>query len=182
MDKKKIIIRIARAVVFALVMCAVSVGLFYLYETGLPKIISALEEKGKMDNTIEGVTHLLPMFNIAGLIIVLSLMYKPVRASLKEVQTEKGLIMLITAVFTYAVILPYVIRESQGCFDPLPEGVEDVKSLFERTASWFVVQVIPYMIVITYHFVRSSAKQVVIAQNEDAPIDVKEEAGEQNEE
>ena len=45
MDKKKIIIRIARVVVFALVMCAVSVGLFYLYETGLPKIISALEEK-----------------------------------------------------------------------------------------------------------------------------------------
>ena len=182
MDKKKIIIRIARVLAFSLVICAVSVGLFYLYSTGLPKIMSALEKKGNMDNTIEGVTHLLPMFNIAGLIIALVLMYKPVRASLKEVQTEKGWIMLIAAVFTYAVILSYVIKQSEGCFDPLPEGVEDVKSLLERTASWFVVQVIPFMIVITYHFVRASAKQTVAPQVEAEPIAVNEETGEQNEE
>ena len=158
MDKKKIVFMILRIVAFSLVMCAVAVGLFYLYLKELPEIIAALEEKGKMANTIEGVTHILPMLNIAGLIVALVLLYKPVKSPAYQVQKEKGYIMFIVAAFTYAVILPYVIRESRGCFDPLPEGVEDVKSILEITASWFVVQVIPFMIVLTYHFIRAGKK------------------------
>jgi cbb3-type cytochrome oxidase subunit 3 len=180
MDKKKIIIKIARVVAFSLVMCAVAVGLFYLYFKEMPEIIAALEEKGKMENTIEAVTHILPMLNIAGLIIALTLLYSPVRSS--SVQDEKGWIMLIVAAFTYGVILPYVLKQSEGCFDPLPEGVEDVKSMLEITASWFVVQVIPFMIAMTYHFIRAGKKEEVqstpvIENDEHAQI-----AEEQNEE
>ena len=157
-SKKRILIKIARIVAFSVVMCAVMVGLFYLYYTGVPKIIAELEEKGKMENTITAMEYLSPMFNVAGLIVALVLIYKLVKAPVHEIQREKGIIMLIVAVFTYGVILPYVLKESAGCFLPVPEGEEDVVSLLETTASWFVVQLIPFMITITYHFMRASRK------------------------
>jgi len=73
-------------------------------------------------------------------------------------QSEKGFVMLVCAAFTYGVILPYVIKQSWGCFAPVPDGVEDVKSIFENTVSWFVVQSIPFMITISYHFLRAGRK------------------------
>jgi hypothetical protein len=171
-----------RIVAFSLVMCAVAVGLFYLYLKELPEIIAALEEKGKMENTIEGVTHILPMLNVAGLIVALVLLYKPVKnVPSCQVQKEKGWIVLIVAAFTYAVILPYVINESRGCFDPLPEDVEDVKSMLEITASWFVVQVIPFMIALTYHFIRAGKKDEP-DQPAEQPVETADIAEEQNEE
>lgn len=154
-SKKSILIKIARIVAFSIVMCAVMTGLFYLYSKGVPKALAALEEKGKMSNTIWVVEHFTPMLTIAGLIIALVLIYKLVKAPVNEVQSEKGWIMLLVALFTYGVILPYVIKASWGCFLPVPEGEEDIKSLLEHTASWFVIQIIPFMITVTYHFVRA---------------------------
>ena len=169
--KKRILIKITRIVSFSLVMCAVMTGLFYLYYTGVPKIIAELEKKGKMENTITAVEKLTPMLNIAGLIIVLVLIYKLVKAPMDQIQSEKGWIMLVVTVFTYAVILPYVLKQSEGCFLPVPEGEEDVKSLLEITASWFVVQIIPLMITTMYHFVRAGKK---IEEKTDAAVEVAE--------
>lgn len=166
MEKKKIWIRLARIFAFSIVMCAVSVGLFYLYATEVPEILVKLEEKGNMKNTIEAVKHLVPMLNIAGLIIALTLIYKFVKAKDSDVQGEKGCIMLIVALFTYLVILPYVLRVSEGCFDPLPEGEENVMSMLENTASWFVTQILPFLIVVTYHFVRAGKKEEAVAASE----------------
>ena len=148
-------------------MCAVMTGLFYLYYTGIPKIIAELEEKGKMDNTITAVEYLSPMFNVAGLIIALVLIYKLVKAPVSELQSEKGWIMLIVAVFTYGVILPYVIKESAGCFLPVPEGEEDVVSVLEMSITWFSVQLIPLVITLGYHIVRASSEAKELCKNEE---------------
>ena len=187
MEKKRILIRLARIFAFSIVMCAVSVGLFYLYATEVPEILVKLEEKGNMKNTIEAVKHLVPMLNIAGLIIALTLIYKFVKAKDSDVQGEKGCIMLIVALFTYLIIWPYVIKVSEGCFDPLPEGEENVMSMLENTASWFATQILPFLIVTMYHFVRAGKKQEEAAREaiqhakETEPADA-EKTEEQNEE
>lgn len=184
-SKKSILIKIARIAAFSLVMCGVMTALFYLYSKGVPKALAALEEKGKMENTIWAVEYFTPMLTIAGLIIALVLIYKLVKAPANEVQSEKGWIMLVVAVFTYGVILPYVLKESVGCFLPVPEGEEDVKSLLEHTASWFVIQIIPFMITVTYHFVRAGRKHeddAAVSAQIEQPVSDMPKTEEQNEE
>ncbi len=140
----------------SIAICAVTAGVFYTYSELIPKTLDALTEKGKMENTIWVVQNFVPMLTIGIIITALGIIYRCIKLPNSKKQSEKGIIMLITMLFTYGVILPYVMSRSIGCFDPVPEGVEDVKSLLENTASWFVIQIIPFMIVTSYHFVRAS--------------------------
>ncbi|MBQ4090937.1 MAG: hypothetical protein IJC64_01330 [Clostridia bacterium] len=154
-NKKAIIFKILRILVISVIMCAVTVAVFHAYSDFLPRALADLEEEGKMENTIWVVEHFVPMLSIAVLIAALGIIYRVIKIGYSDMQNEKGFIMLVVAVFTYAVILPYVLDKSAGCFLPVPEGEEDVLSLLEVTASWFVIQIIPFMICISYHFVRS---------------------------
>ena len=157
-DKKAIIFKILRILVISVIMCALTVAVFHAYSKFLPKTLDDLNEEGNMTNTIWVVEHFVPMLSIGVLIAALCIIYKVVRVGYSDMQSEKGTIMLIVAVFTYAVILPYVLERSVGCFLPVPEGEEDVLSLLEITASWFVVQIIPFMICVSYHFIRAKRK------------------------
>ena len=163
-SKKNLLIGIIRGVLAAIAMCGAMTATYYGYYKILPKILEKLEENGKMDNMTELVKHGLPMLTVVILIALLCIIYSFFKnAPVRQIQMEKGFIMLAVAVFTYGVILPYAITHSKGCFDPLPEGVEDVKSMLEITATWFVVQIIPLLITISYHFVRATAKDDVKA-------------------
>ncbi len=166
MDKKSIIFKILRIVIISIVMCAVVCAIFYAYSKLSQKALEALEEKGNMQNTIWVVENFIPIITIVGIIAALCAIYKLIKIPTLQIQSEKGWIMLIVALFTYGVILPYVINQSRGCFDPVPEGEEDVLSLLEKTVSWFVMAIIPFMISISYHFVKAGKKDNICAKED----------------
>ena len=161
MKVKAVIFSILRILVVSVLMCAVLTGIFYLYSRFIPEALDSLHEEGNMDNTIWAVEYFTPMLTILIVVAALYLVYKPMRRiPISLVQTEKGYIWLVIAVFTYAVILPYVLNRSIGCFDPVPEGEQNVLSLLEKTATWFIIQIIPLMLAVAYHFTRAKAKDV----------------------
>ena len=158
---------ILRILLISVVTCAAAVAIFYLYSTGVPKIINELTIKGKMENTIWVVENFIPMICILGLVAVLCIIYRIIKVESWQMHTEKGWIMLICAAFTYGVILPYVINASGSFFAPEAEDAVEVATLLENTASWFVIQIIPFMLILSYHFTMA-AKKVSASDGESA--------------
>jgi len=76
MDKKALIFKIIRIFTVSVVLCAVAAVIFQVYAEQVPKALAALEEKGKMENTIWVVQHFTPMVCISGLIAVLYVIYR----------------------------------------------------------------------------------------------------------
>jgi hypothetical protein len=86
-------------------------------------------------------------------------------------QREKAYICLFVALFTFFIMLPYVIAMSGGFViektvqNELGDD-ETVKTLLGNTATWFAAQIIPFAIIISYHFIRISSEKKELLANE----------------
>lgn len=150
-----------KVIVCAVALCIIMAILLYMYNALVPSKIAELEEKGKMDNVvwiIQYGSHLPPVVLIA---VLLSVFYRN-KNEYVRIYTQRNMAKISggVAVFTYVVMLPYVIFMSKS------EADGDAVTLIDRTITWFAAQIIPFMILIAYHSVRASTEAKELYENE----------------
>jgi succinate dehydrogenase/fumarate reductase cytochrome b subunit len=139
-------------------LCLLSILIMHLYADKVPEIIEKVNEKGSMANVIwviERITIVAPVIFLA---VALSIFYCNKEKYLPvNTQKEKFYISLFTALFVYGVMLPYVYFSSKGMAEALAE--EGLETLWQLTYKWFFVQIIPFMIMISYHAIRADSEE-----------------------
>ncbi|MBQ8408277.1 MAG: hypothetical protein IJY39_05375 [Clostridia bacterium] len=151
-----------------MVLCVASIILLYLYANQLQEFIVKLNELGenKIPNVIWVINHLSVALPVIVLAVILTAFYSKKEAYVPVTsQKEQFYISLFTALFTYGVMLTYVLIKSKNGEVPEGEEIEEVKSLWDITYKWFFVQVIPFVIMISYHAVRADSESKELAEN-----------------
>lgn len=157
---------IYKMVICIAVLCIVMSVMLAVYNSSVPDTIAKLEEKGKVENVIWLVRYgscLPPVIIIA---IILTCFYS-FGSSYTPVVTQKhkAIIVGVTFAFTYVVLVGYALLSSPGWNLPETDG-EEVKTMIETTAGWFLAQVVPFMILLSYHLVRMSSEKKELEANE----------------
>lgn len=154
-----------RVIVCSIVVCIVLGFLLYMFHNALPDVIDKLEEEGKMENFIEILkynSHIPPVIILVGVIALFYAgkdKYIPVGT-----QKEKLIVSSVAAAFTYFVMLPYVMIISR---DAAAFGGSAIDTVLDGTVTWFAAQIIPFIILISYHAIRMSSEKKELEQNED---------------
>ena len=164
LKKKKIYwVRLLLCAVFVCVILAV---LFYLHSGKVAEIISGFSEKDE-PNLIWFFEHVslgCPVFLLVGIITLLYM--DEDRYVSVFTQLEKLIIFLVAAAFTYTFLLPYVFGYSIGesLISSMMSGEEVVESLWDKNYTWFFAQIIPFIIVISYHLIRICTERKEMAE------------------
>ncbi len=158
--------QISKIVILCIACCILMGIMLSLYQNNVPDALAEYEEKGKMEQTAWLVSYgsLLPPVIIIAIVITVAYSfgspYVPVRT-----QYDKALIVGITFAFTYLVLFTSTLLSSPGWNLPTPEA-EEVKSAFEICAPWFFAQIVPFIILLSYHLVRASSEKKELCENE----------------
>ena len=157
----------SRIAIVSGVLCILSMILLHLYANQVQDFIVKVNEKKNMPNVtwlLDHVTILLPVLILA---VMLTVIYSNKDKYIPVItQREKTYITLFTALFTYLVMLPYVYFKSKNGEAVDAEEIEAVETLWDITYKWFFVQVIPFMILISYHATRAGSEAREIAESE----------------
>jgi membrane protease YdiL (CAAX protease family) len=171
-EKKKASLDMFKLSVCIIALCIIMGLMLGVYNSVVPTKIAELEEKGKMDNVIWVIRYgsvVLPVIVVA--IILMFFYFDKSQYVPVNTQREKAYICLFVALFTFFIMLPYVIAMSGGFViektvqNELGDD-ETVKTLLGNTATWFAAQIIPFAIIISYHFVRVSSEKKELLANE----------------
>ena len=150
-------------------LCLLAILIMHLYADKVPELVEKINEKGNMPNVIWVLEHVSISLPVIILAIALSVFYcNKEKYTPVSTQKEKFYISLFTALFVYAAMLPYVYFSSKGMADEL--AAEGLKSLWELTYKWFFVQIVPFMIMISYHAVRADSEERELASAEEDKI------------
>lgn len=153
-----------RMVLCAAVLFLVLGLLFSFYEGKGADIISELSADGKSPNLVWLAEHIFAAIPVLMLIIISELFfldksrYVPIYT-----QVEKLVIFSAAAIFTYGILLVGVIAASPETIDP--ETGEAIKTLWDRTNSWFFAQILPFLIVISYHAIRIGTEKAELFES-----------------
>ena len=161
MNKKKKL-DISRIAFCTLILCVAAIALLAIYANQVQDLLVKISEKGegKVPNLIwflERIALGAPVIILCGILTALYSNrenYVPVKS-----QREMFWVSVLTAVFTYAVMMTFVKLRSRGVEVPEGEELEEIKTLWDITYKWFFVQVIPFLIMITYHGVRADSEE-----------------------
>lgn len=142
----------------AVALCVLMVLMFNAYSKDVLDLISELSEDGKSPNRVWLVENLFPAIPVLVVAIVLTIFYADKQKYIPvATQREKLIISLVVALFTFAGLMVYVIMQGDGAVDA--ESGEAVKSMWEENAVWFFAQIIPFIILISYHAIRAESEE-----------------------
>ena len=171
-ENKKISLDMFKLCVCAIALCIIMGLMLGTYNAVVPDKLAEYEEQGDMDNVAWIVRYgsvAIPVIIVA---IILTFFYRNKSQYVPvNTQTEKAYICLVVSLFTFFVMLPYVIAMSGGFVveqtvqNELGED-QTVKTLLGNTASWFAAQIIPLVIITSYHFIRVSSEKKELGTNE----------------
>jgi len=163
-NQKKAKVDAFKIVLYSAILCLLLLAVLYWQAHGLQDIIQRMEDKGKMPNAIWVAKHGAYIVPIILVTVVLTLLYSDKSKYIPVItQKEKMCIALISAAFTYVVLLPYVIISSKiGQADA--EDAANVKTLLDITVNWFFVQIVPFVLWITYHAIRKGNEESELAE------------------
>lgn len=144
---------------FRLILCAVLVSvmmiiMFNIYKDNVAEKIQELTEKKDHENTIWFIKHVAASIPTWASAIVMCLVYSnkdryvPVKT-----QKEKLYVAIILACVT-VMMLVYV-----KVTDGVVNNADEVESLFEKTFTWFIAQILPLSVLISYHAVRMGSEK-----------------------
>ena len=139
-------INIPRFAFVSVMLCIVMFISFSFYGDGFADIMQKIDDsKNDMTNMTWVAKHLGNLVPGIAIIISQAIIYAFVsdKASAHKEQKWQALILLV---FVYAVILPYAINNTE----------EGVISSIESSSLWFCTQLIPLIIIMTYHSQRSN--------------------------
>jgi hypothetical protein len=159
--------QISKIVILCIVGCMIMGVMLALYKEMVPSALAEYEEQGKMEHTAWLVKYasLLPPVILLAIAVTVAYprsSYVPVRT-----QYDKAIVVGVIFAFTYVVIMGAMLLSSPGWNLPTPETEEEVKTAFEICAPWFVAQVVPFIILLSYHLVRASSEKKELCENED---------------
>ena len=158
-----------RIISTALLICALIFGLFYLHSGKVADIIESLTEEEKYPNTIWLIEFVSTALPILVIVIAMGISYSDKKSYVPVyTQKEKLLVSVIIAIFTFGVLLGYVLYQSRGGETTDAETGDVIKTLWDRTYMWFFAQILPMLILITYHSMRISAEKRELAEAEEA--------------
>ena len=148
---------------FKIGLCAVALSvlmvlMFNSYANEVKELIAELSEDGKSPNRVWLVENLFPAIPVLVVAIVLSIFYADKKKYVPvATQREKLIISLIVAAFTFVGLMVYVIMKGTETMDV--EGEEVMKSLWKDNAEWFFAQILPFVVLISYHAIRAESEE-----------------------
>jgi len=149
-----------KVTVFSVILCILMIVILHWHANGLQDTFADLEEIGKLPNVIWLVKHLAYVVPVVAVAVLLTLFYSNKEKYVPVVvQKEKFYITLIVAAFTYFVMLPYVIISSKMGETVDPETGEAITTLLDITVNWFFVQIIPFLLLVSYHAIRRGTEE-----------------------
>lgn len=160
-------------------------GLFYLHSGKVAEIIASLTEEEKYPNTIWLIEFLSAAIPILAAVIVMNIMYSDKKSYVPVyTQREKLVVSVVLAVFILGALLAYVFYQSRGGDITDEETGEVIKSLWNRTYMWFFAQILPMLILISYHATRivTEKRELVEAEKASEELAGAEAAQEQTDE
>lgn len=164
--KKKI--NPVRVIIASVIVCACLAVLFYIRANTVEDIVASLVEKGSMDNMIWFVKYFSAFLPSIVMITSLTLFYGNSEKYIPVVtQKEKMIVMLISAVFFFGVIMTYA---TYSVIPAVVEGEEIVKeatTVYMVLANWFFVQIVPFILIGTYHCIKADSEKKALAEVSD---------------
>lgn len=158
---------IYKMILCAITLCIVMAIMLAIYNGTVPAKLAEYEAEKNMEHTawlVHYGSYVPPVIVIA---VVLTCFYS-YGATYEPVITQKrkAIIVGIVFAFTYLVLFTYALLSSPGWNLPAAEGEEEIKTMFENCAGWFFAQLIPFMILLSYHLVRASSEKKELLENE----------------
>lgn len=167
--KAKKRVDLVKTVIVATVICAALSALFYLRSNVVENIVDSLEEKGSMDNMIWFVKHFSALLPSIVMIALMSIAYgNPEKYVPVITQKEKMIAYFIVAVFFFGALIPYASSLVVPAVIEEEEVVEEATTVFRVLANWFFVQIVPFIIIETYHYARVEAEKKLVSESDDA--------------
>jgi hypothetical protein len=151
-----------RLLVCAALACVMMLIMFFIYKDNIAETIKELEAKKDHANTIWFIKNVGAAIPTYASIIVMCIAYgNKTRSSAAQIQREKLYVAIILAVFTFLMFT--FVRIMDGNI----AGGDGVESLLERTFSWFVAQILPLAVLISYHAVRLGTEERLLEAEAD---------------
>ncbi len=152
----------------ALLLCAVTFGLFYLHSGKVAEMIASLAAEEKYPNSIWLIEFVSTAMPVLVAVIVMNILYCDKKSYVPVyTQREKLWVSVILAAFIFGALLAYVFYQSRGGEITDSETGEVIKTLWDRTYMWFFAQVLPMIILISYHSIRISTEKREILEAEE---------------
>lgn len=158
---------IYKMILCAIALCIIMTVMLAMYNSTIPAKLAEFEKDGKMEHTawlVHYGSYVPPVIVVA---VVLTCFYS-YGAPYEPVVTQKrkAIIVGVVFAFTYLVLFTYALLSSPGWNLPAAEGEEEIKTMFENCAGWFFAQLVPFMILLSYHLVRASSEKKELLENE----------------
>ena len=153
-QKKKPGIDIFRLLLCAVLASVMMVIMFNIYNDNVAEIIKELQEKKDHENTIWFIRNVAAAIPVYASVIIMSIVYgNKARYVPVQTQKEKLYVAIILACFTFMMFL--YVKTVDG---DIVRG-DGVDSLLEKSATWFVAQILPLAVVISYHAIRMGSEK-----------------------
>lgn len=161
-DTKKDFLNIPRVTLISAVMSVLMTVLLFLRGSLVEELFEKLEKIGSDTNLEWVLRYGSAALPIIVLVTVLSVFYSG-KGSTALINKEKLIIFTVVAVFTYAFLLPFSMSKAV----PSQADAEETVRFFDLTAKWFFAQIIPFLIVLVYHYARIDAGNETEQRKED---------------
>ncbi|MBE6547877.1 MAG: hypothetical protein E7667_03230 [Ruminococcaceae bacterium] len=168
MDSNKTKTDVLRLIACCIILCLLMITMFICFAGGMEKIGEKLEDIDKyrqndMKNTVWFIRHAMMILPVILLVAISALLYSTQKDDLSYIKHKEQLIeMLVVFIFTFAVILPFVVIYTQK-HPPMIDSAtgEKTLTLFARTAEWFVWQFIIFIVPLMYHRIRMQDDEIL---------------------
>lgn len=154
-----------RLVAAALLVCAVMLGLFYLHSGKVTEVIEALTAEEKYPNTIWLIEFVSSVIPILAVVIVMNIMYGDKKSYVPVyTQIEKLVVSIFLTLFVFGPLLAYAFYRSRGGEQIDAETGEAIKTIWQKNYMWFFSQILPLLILISYHWIRIGSEKRELAE------------------
>ncbi len=150
-EKEAMANAIVRVVLCAIGLCVLMAVMFSLFKNNVPDKLAEFEKKGNMEHTSWFLKYGACLPPVIILVGVLTACYPKSSYVPVKTQRDKAIVIAIVAVFTYAVLYTSAKGDS---------------ATFNDCVGWFFAQVIPLLIVFSYHLIRASTEKKELLENE----------------
>ena len=152
-EKNKMANGILKVALCIVGLCAVMCIMLAIYNNTVPEKLAEYEAKGDMEHTawlLRYGSYLPPVIAVA---VILTAVYSYGEYLPVKTQKQKAVIIAVVCAFTSLAMLPFVKGES-------PEK-------YDGCIGWFLAQIIPFLIVFSYHMIRASSEKKELEENEE---------------
>lgn len=164
-----------RLIATALLLCAVTFGLFYLHSGKVAEVIEALTAEEKYPNTIWLIEFTSSAVPILAAVILMNIMYSDKKSYVPVyTQIEKLVVSIVLVLFVFGALLGYVFYRSRGGEIVDAETGEAIKTLWDKTYMWFFAQILPLLILVSYHLIRIGSEKNELAEMATRAAEVEE--------